>query len=427
MIDTHPLSPDTQTTLLLCATLGQRISDVSLLSPTEYHALAQWLFAQKLRPADLLTQAGIEQLHQFGTNLINIERVTTLLARGAALALAVEQWNSQGLWVLSRSDSVYPQRLRNRLGRTMPPILYGVGKKELLEQGGLAIVGSREIDENTLAFTQLAARHAAAHGIAVVSGGARGVDRTAMEAALGQDGAVIGVLADSLAKEAVTSKYRQPLRKGTLVLCSPYDPGVGFNVGNAMGRNRIIYALSDYGLVVSATLEKGGTWAGAIENLRQKWVPLLIWASSSTPHGNQALIEKGGVALTETDLHHGYAFGDLAKPLSPPSPEVVQLTLDPYSNEASVKQATVQEAQERYLSTATEQTSYNLFERVWPTMREVLTTPRTEKELAELLVLQTSQVRAWLEKAEALGRVTKISRPTRYTLTAFEGAKAISH
>lgn len=427
MNDTHHLSPDTQTTLLLCATLGQRTSDIPLLSPTEYHALAQWLFAQKMRPADLLTKTGIAQLHQSGTALINLERVTTLLARGAALALSVEQWTTQGLWVVSRSDAAYPQRLRNRLGRTMPPILYGVGKKELLEQGGLAIVGSREIDESTLAFTQLAAQHSAAQGTSVVSGGARGVDRTAMEAGLEQGGSVIGVLADSLAKEAITARYRQSLRNGNLVLCSPYDPGVRFNVGNAMGRNRIIYALSDYALVISATLEKGGTWAGAIDNLRHKWVPLLVWASSSISKGNQALIEKGGVALTESQLQSGQSFEYLAKSLPPSPPEVVQLTLDSYSIEPSVNQSTVQEPQEGYISTdSTERTSYNLFERVWPTMREVLTTPRTEKELATLLVLQTSQVRAWLEKAESLGRVTKLSRPTRYTLTSFEGAKAIS-
>jgi len=33
-----------------------------------------------------------------------------------------------------------------------------------------------------------------------------------------------------------------------------------------MGRNKLIYAMADYGLVVSADCEKGGTWAGAARN-----------------------------------------------------------------------------------------------------------------------------------------------------------------
>jgi predicted Rossmann fold nucleotide-binding protein DprA/Smf involved in DNA uptake len=31
-----------------------------------------------------------------------------------------------------------------------------------------------------------------------------------------------------------------------------------------MGRNKLIYAMADYGLVVSAEHKKGGTWAGEL-------------------------------------------------------------------------------------------------------------------------------------------------------------------
>ncbi|HRR34848.1 MAG TPA: hypothetical protein P5026_12155, partial [Kiritimatiellia bacterium] len=50
----------------------------------------------------------------------------------------------------------------------------------------------------------------------------------------------------------------------------PYYPEAGFSVGTTMGRNKLIYALADYGLVVSADFKKGGTWEGAQEELRRK-------------------------------------------------------------------------------------------------------------------------------------------------------------
>ena len=56
-------------------------------------------------------------------------RVTHLLDRGAALALIVEKWERAGLWVISRSDACYPERLKRYLGQTAPPLLYGVGSQ----------------------------------------------------------------------------------------------------------------------------------------------------------------------------------------------------------------------------------------------------------------------------------------------------------
>lgn len=83
----------------------------------------------------------------------------------------------------------------------------------------------------------------------VVSGGARGVDREAKFTALDEGGNVVGVLPDGLAKAAVSKKYRKALKSRNLVLFSATDPGAGFSVGNAMGRNTYIYAMSDYCLI----------------------------------------------------------------------------------------------------------------------------------------------------------------------------------
>jgi hypothetical protein len=96
----------------------------------------------------------------------------------------------------------------------------------------------------------------AAQEIQVVSGGARGVDQAAMLGVLDAGGTALGVLADSLSKAAVNSKYRPNIREGRLLLVSSYDPDAAFNTGNAMGRNKYIYAFADYTLVVSSSVGK---------------------------------------------------------------------------------------------------------------------------------------------------------------------------
>ena len=47
--------------------------------------------------------------------------------RGFLLSQAVERWQSRAIWVVSRSDDGYPQRLKARLKKASPNLLYGCG------------------------------------------------------------------------------------------------------------------------------------------------------------------------------------------------------------------------------------------------------------------------------------------------------------
>src|SRR5439155_17276508 len=123
--NSHVLSPDTQAILLLCGSLGRPRAHEAPLTQGEYNHLAQWLQSQQMRPADLLQPEGLRQFQGAGARPPLGERVVALFNRGAALALAVESWTNKCLWVMSRSDPSYHQRLRSRLGRLAPPALYG--------------------------------------------------------------------------------------------------------------------------------------------------------------------------------------------------------------------------------------------------------------------------------------------------------------
>ncbi len=289
------LSPDTQAILLLCANFGQNCqTDPQPLTLGEYNTLATWLREEEMTPEDLLNSTLLHRLPQLTIGQLNPHRLTALLQRGGLLALKVEEWTNQGLWIISRSDSDYPQRLKQKLQFSAPPILYGIGNKELLSKRGLAVVGSRHVDQEDLDYTYRVVETCAEQNIQVISGGAKGVDQASMLGALKAGGTVVGVLADSLLKASVSSKYRSSIKEGKLTLISAVNPNANFHVGNAMGRNKYIYALADYGLVIRADFKKGGTWAGATEALTKiKDIPVLVKMQGIISEGNQYLLNKG--------------------------------------------------------------------------------------------------------------------------------------
>ena len=288
------LSPTAQATLLLTSYFSKASNESAKpLSNSEWGRFALWLKENSITPADLLVGDPQALLQGWHDKRISVERIVELLKRGHSLALAMEKWQRAGLWVVTRSDSEYPKRLKQRLKTDCPPVLFGCGNKALLTVGGLAVIGSRNASDPDLAFTDQVGAKAASENIAIVSGGARGVDETVMIGAMQQGGMVIGVMADHLLRAATSSKWRKGLMEGHVVLVSPFYPEAGFNVGNAMARNKYIYCLADSALVIHSG-KKGGTLSGAQENLKKAWVPLWIKQTTDKEAANANLVAKGG-------------------------------------------------------------------------------------------------------------------------------------
>ncbi|MBC8243953.1 MAG: DNA-protecting protein DprA [Verrucomicrobia bacterium] len=293
------LTPNTQATLLLTAPLivGRRAEPAGLLAPREYNQLARVLQENEKEPADLLEPGDwfAAVAEPFGR-----DRLEALLGRGFLLSQAIERWRAATLWVISRADAVYPGRIRSLLKTQAPPVFYGCGDSALLEKGGLAVVGSRHVDDALREYTINIGALAADAGRPLISGAARGIDQSAMTGALQAGGESVGVMADSLERAALAPAHREPLHDGNLVLMSPYDPAAGFNVGHAMQRNKMIYALADAGLVVNSDHAKGGTWAGAIEQLEKfRFGPLFVRDTGGENKGCAALIRQGGIPWPE--------------------------------------------------------------------------------------------------------------------------------
>ena len=456
------LSSNTQAILLLTAPLiaGRGTPSSDLLSPGEYKRLARHLREIQRQPSDLISPDAAEILRACQP-VIDEGRLQKLLGRGFLLSQVIERWQARAIWVVSRADAEYPRRLKARLREDAPAVLYGCGDMNLLDSGGLAVVGSRYVDDALIDYTMAVGQLAAQAGRTVVSGGAKGIDQAAMRGALGAGGKVCGVLADSLEKTIMNRQQRNLLVDGQLVLISPYDPSAGFNVGNAMQRNKLIYALADTSLVVSSDLNKGGTWTGAVEQLdKLKFVPVYIRTTGDSSAGLDGLRKKGALpwpnpqdvhSLEEifneesptfsTSLQLGFNLSNeksmfendksVASELQKSSPilqgyeyeksaqdsviysqQSIGFTFKKSSLTAPEVIEPITEAEEPSLKESTP--AEVLFSVVHTVVLQLLNLPMKDTEVAVALNVSNKQAKEWLERLVAEGALEKQLKPVRY-------------
>ena len=229
---------------------------------------------------------------------IQADRFLRLLDRSASLSFEISKYESMGITVLTRADAAYPKKLKEKLGNASPPLFYAAGDPTIAAQSAIGFVGSRSIGESDILFTQSAVRNVLNNGHIIVSGGAKGCDSIAEETALDSGGAAIAYLSDSMMRKLRNAKTLQAVQQGKLLLLSVVKPDAGFNTGVAMMRNRYIYAQSEATVVVKSDYNKGGTWSGATENLKNHWALTLCRNHLSYP-GNKALIEKGAIPVED--------------------------------------------------------------------------------------------------------------------------------
>lgn len=414
------LTDDTKAIILLCGVLGKDRS-VKPLTQAEYNTLVRWLISEKMRPEDLLQDKNVGSA-AMGSG-IDQERLKPLLGRGVQLGFTVEEWQRNGIWITSRSDLDYPVRYKKHLKDKAPSLLFGVGDRSLLQGGGVAVVGSRNVDADGENFTRKTVELFAYNRMPVVSGGARGVDQIAMTAALDAGGITIGVLAENLLKKSLERNARNAISEGRLLLISPYHPNARFTVGTAMGRNKLIYAMADYGLVVSAEHKKGGTWAGATEELnRENSLAIFIRSGTNVPTGNKELLDLGALEWPEVKNRENLSqeLADSAKSMKRNKQKNLSL-FD--SQEQNIEQADKSKKGEKTETPPVEPMTedspvitpeYTIYEAVLPVIINQLGSPTAVDELSKTLNVSKTQLNSWIKKAVSEGRIRKLSRPVRY-------------
>jgi DNA processing protein len=434
-------SANTQAVLLLTSPLlqegGKGSGKDPVLTAVEYAQLAAVLHKKQHQPSDLINGSRESLLGSLSSEFA-AERLDRLLSRGFQLSQAVEHWANRSISVVGRADSAYPRRFKQRLKHAAPPLLYACGNLELLSAPALAVVGSRNTPEPLLQQAEAVGALAAAAGVVLASGAAKGVDETAMLGSLAAGGCAIGVVADSLEKVSVRPIWRQALVEGRMLLLSSDTPSARFQVWRAMARNKLIYALADAALVVSSAKGEGGTWAGATEQLQKlQFCPLHVlsdprggaglaalaeigarpWSDPATPEALQALLRETEFpqATPPATAPAEMEQGSLLEPalIEPPQP----------SSHPDVAVATAPEAvgslPEQPNSIAREKQAKApaaaLADFVDNLLLQCLEHPCSIDELAEVLdVFSKAEVKRWCLRLVEQGRVRKLSRPVRY-------------
>ncbi len=213
------------------------------------------------------------------------------------LATTAETLQQAGVRIIPFDDELYPALLRTI--HDPPALLYMRGR--LPEGEALAVVGARRASLTGQRFTQEVCAELARHGIAVVSGLARGIDTAAHQGALEGDGETIAVLGcgiDRIYPPENTRLFRRIEQQGAVI--SEYPPGTPPLAGHFPGRNRIISGLSRGTLIVEAAAGSGSliTVDFALEQGREVFaVPGPV--NAPTGKGVNQLLKDGAHLVTE--------------------------------------------------------------------------------------------------------------------------------
>jgi predicted Rossmann fold nucleotide-binding protein DprA/Smf involved in DNA uptake len=415
------LTPDGQVIALLCSRIALPKDADEPLTNSEWNRFAAALAASELKtPAALLDTTARRLSQCLGLDEPFGARIHGLLARGGQFALALDQLADRGIWVLTTAESLYPEKLKERLQHRAPAVLFGSGRPQALSGGGVAVLGSRDADDESAQFAVKLGEQCARAAVAVISGGARGIDRLAMNAALENAGTAVGVLADSLERVIRESECRRQLLSGRLTLVTPFHYGTPFSVGVAMARNKVVYCLADFAVVVATSPGTGGTWAGAVENLKARWVPLLVRTGPGVPAGNDQLIAQGALPIAGHP-----AFDELqAAAASWGEKKARTLWEEPPSGAPSLSpEAPSPEPAAPAPEPMEIPESAGLFRIVWPHVQGHLAQPRKETEIADAFVLHPAQAKKWIQLAceLKLAQVKKSGNTKTYVATS-EGA-----
>lgn len=197
-----------------------------------------------------------------------------------------------------------------------PKMLYIVGDPEALQEG-IAVVGARRATPYGRAAAELFAGRAAERGIVVVSGGARGCDAFAHEAALRNGGRTVAFLGGGCNNPYPSCNVGlfQRIVDGGGAVVSEYPWDFAPKPWGFRARNRLIAGLARATLIVEAGLPSG-TFSTADEALSAGKDVLAVPGSifSPTSQGANALIAQGALPVTDEE-----AYGELLDRLFPES------------------------------------------------------------------------------------------------------------
>jgi len=254
---------------------------------------------KRIEPCELLSFSEEDFKAKLDLSTGETQRITQLIGRSGSITFEMEKYAVMGINIMTRADVHYPKALIKKLGKSCPPVFYYAGNPELSNRKCIGFVGSRNIGTDDEVFTAATVRKINEKGFSVVSGGARGVDSLASEISIANGSCSVEYVADSLVRRIKSKAVVSAVTNNRLLILSAVKPDSSFFTGFAMMRNKYIYAQSEGTVVIKSDYNKGGTWNGAITNLKQRLCCTFCW-NNPEYEGNAELIKRGAIPIDDS-------------------------------------------------------------------------------------------------------------------------------
>ncbi len=217
----------------------------------------------------------------------------------------IEEISKKNIQIITQEDRQYPRQLKNIPD---PPIcLYVKGNLNLIDFDTdlfFGIVGTRKPTSYGRQVTRKFSSELAGAGFVIVSGMAMGIDATAHQAALEENGKTIAVLGcgvDIVYPAVNANVYHRIVDNGGLVI-SEFPPGQMVQKGLFIARNRLISGLSMGILVVEGAKDSGSliTARYAANQGKEVFAPP-VPLTSEMSEAPSLLLKQGAKLVTSID------------------------------------------------------------------------------------------------------------------------------
>lgn len=233
-------------------------SSVQPLSPRELASVAGRLDINSSMGLSALMGPDVSAVRRMlGVSEDTAYRLCVLMSRDMPLSRLLEDCAEKGTEILTPFDNMYPEGIKNRLGKYFSPALFVKGNPDLLSGKYLGVLGIPGVktEESTREGLRALVAGAAENGYGVFTGGENGACRVVREYALDNEARLAAALTGGL--EAFGAKTRRQIESGCVCAVSVAHPEADESAGDAAERNRLIFAGSLAVFAVTTDLKRG--------------------------------------------------------------------------------------------------------------------------------------------------------------------------